>query len=192
MTTETDIWADVVQRAQERDSATLIHLLEEFENVIQSACRRFVLPASEQGDLLQEAYMGFLKAVFDFDPTRGVYFAAYAKAKTVAAAWQFVRARNRQQSREQTESATSSEDGTTPMLERVADPHTEEPFCDMEWRSLLASLSEREALAVEKLVIDGLSMRELAQMEGVSSETVKTWKKRAFAKIRDEIKKTQS
>lgn len=192
MTDSVARWTEVVQQAQQRDSVALVRLLEEFENVIQGACRRFVLPASERGDLLQEAYIGFLKAVFTFDPRLGVPFAAYAKAKTKEATWQYIRVRNRKQEREFAGSASSAEeDGGLPILEQVADPHTEEPFCEMEWRSLLRSLSEREALAVEKLVIDGMTMAELARMEGVSPETVKTWKKRAFVKIREELKKTR-
>lgn len=191
-TNQPDPWAGVVQIAQTRDSIALIRLLEEFENVIEASCRRFVLPVSERGDLLQEAYIGFLQAVFHFDAARGVPFAAYAKTKTHEATWQYMRVRNRNQSREWREAPLCEEGEASLTLETIADPHTEEPFCEMEWRSLLTSLSEREALAVEKLVIDGLTMSELAQIEGVSAETVKTWKKRAFQKIRDEIKKTRS
>lgn len=188
-----DPWAEVVQTAQNQDSAALLALLHEFENVIHAACRRFTVPPYERGDLLQEAYVGFLKAVQLFDPLRGATFAHFAKTKTQEAVWQYIRVRNRNRSRELMEIAATSDDGEAgvSLWDQVVATGTEEPFCELEWRGLLQGLSEREALAVEKIVIDGMSMADLARLEGVSAGTVKTWKQRAFVKIREEVKKLQ-
>ncbi|MGZ4122973.1 MAG: RNA polymerase sigma factor [Tumebacillaceae bacterium] len=188
-----DHWQSIALQAQQQNSTALLRLLEEFENVIHAACRRFTVPFCEQGDLLQEAYVGFLKAVQTFDPTRGSTFAHFAKTKTQEAAWQYIRVRNRNRQREMTESLTTGEDGDTglSLWEQLPDTGSSEPFCELEWRSLLQGLSEREALAVERIVIDGLSMADLARLEGVSPGTVKTWKQRAFLKIREELKKTR-
>jgi RNA polymerase sigma factor (sigma-70 family) len=190
---EIDKWQAVVQQAQQQDSAGLLCLLHEFENVIHAACRRFTVPFCERGDLLQEAYVGFIKAVQTFDPLRGATFAHYAKTKTQEAVWQYIRVRNRNMSRELTEVAVAGDDGEAglSLWEQVADPSSGELFCELEWRGLLHGLSEREALAVERIVIDGMSMADLARLEGVSAGTVKTWKQRAFVKIREELKKTR-
>jgi RNA polymerase sigma factor (sigma-70 family) len=186
-----DRWLPLVLRAQQQGAEALKQLLTEFENVIESAAKRFYVPHCERGDLLQEAYIGFLKAVQRFDPSRGVPFAAFAKAKTHEAVWQYMRVRGRNQTRELADSPLSDGDGEATLLGLLPDPRADEPFSELSWRSLLSSLSEREALAVEKLVIDGFSMADLARMEGVSPGTVKTWKQRAFVKIREEIKKTR-
>ncbi|TCP57765.1 RNA polymerase sigma factor (sigma-70 family) [Tumebacillus sp. BK434] len=187
-----DRFADIVRQAQAQDSGQLLALLQEFENVIAGAAKRFYVPPAERGDLLQEAYIAFLLAVQQFDPARGVPFAAYAKRKTHERVWQYIRVRGRHRSRELADNPLSdSEDAAGTLLSSLPDPAAESPFCELGWRSLLASLSEREALAVEKIVIDGLSMAELARLEGVSAGTVKTWKQRALVKIREEIKKTR-
>ncbi|ASS73876.1 hypothetical protein CIG75_02070 [Tumebacillus algifaecis] len=187
-----DRFACTVLRAQQQDSTALLMLLQEFENVIVKAARRFTVPHSERGDLLQEAYIAFLLAVQQFDPTRGVPFPAYAKAKTQERVWHYIRVRNRNHSRELADNSLGDGEGeAATLLEMQPDPQAADSFCELEWRSLLTSLSEREALAVEKIVIDGLSMAELARMEGVSADTVKTWKRRALVKIRAEIKKAR-
>jgi RNA polymerase sigma factor (sigma-70 family) len=179
----------LVPSAQAGDSAALVQLLEEFDNVIQAACRQYYVPAPERGDLLQEAYLGFLHAVNTYDPQRGGPFPGYAKAKTRERVWSYIRARNRTKSRELLDGPGGGEEEGGTLLDQLSDPHAEEPFCEEEWRSLLASLSEREVLAVEKIAIDGMSMAELARREGVSADTVKTWKQRAFAKIRAALHK---
>ncbi|PWK16238.1 RNA polymerase sigma factor [Tumebacillus permanentifrigoris] len=185
-----DHWTPVVQKAQAQDSAALLELLHEFDNLIQAAARHFQVPHNERSDLLQESYLGFLKAVYTFDPARGHPFAAHAKTQTRAAVWQFLRVKNRTTSREIVYSAGDSEssEGESP-LELTVDPQAEDNFSELEWRELLASLSERQALAVQRLVIDGYSMTELARLEGVHPDTVNTWKQRAFAKIKAELKK---
>ena len=189
MTQEQQDWTAAVFAARE-DGAKMIALLESFENLIQSACRRFSVPPAERSDLLQEAYWAFIKAVKEFDPAKSSGFPGYAKAKTREAVWQAIRVRSRNNARELADrpAGTSGEDESS-LLEQWPDGHSGEAFSELEWRSLLASLSEREMLVVERIVIDGLTMAELARQEHVSPDTVKTWKKRAFAKIRVELGK---
>jgi RNA polymerase sigma factor (sigma-70 family) len=181
-------WTSEVQAARE-DSAALISLLQQFDNLIQAACRRFAVPAAERDDLLQEAYLGFLKAVYTFDPSKSSGFPGYAKAKTREAVWQYIRVRNRRHSRELADrpAGDGEEETNSTVLEQWPDGTSAEAFSELEWRSLLRSLSEREMLVVERIVIDGMTMAELARQERVSPDTVKTWKKRAFAKIRAEL-----
>lgn len=186
-----DRWAPIVKKAQEQDSSALLALLHEFDNLIQGAARRYQVPHNERGDLLQESYLGFLKAVYAFDPSLGKPFAALAKTQTTAAVWQYMRVKRRKASRECGEGLDTptslDREGRETHLDRAADPVAEAEFCELEWRELLLSLSEREALAVERLVIDGYSMADLARQEGVHPDTVKTWKRRAFAKIKEQL-----
>lgn len=187
MAQEQQDWTATVVAARS-DGAQMIELLKSFDNLIQSACRRFSVSPAERKDLEQEAYIGFLKAVRDFDPAKSSGFPGYAKAKTREAVWQWIRVRKRNHSRELADRpvGTSGEEESS-LLEQWPDGHSGEAFSELEWRSLLASLSEREMLVVERIVIDGLTMAELARQEHVSPDTVKTWKKRAFAKIRTEL-----
>jgi RNA polymerase sigma factor (sigma-70 family) len=187
-----DSWTPLVRQAQANDGPAMCQLLDEFENLIKSATRRFHVPFSEQADLLQEAYLGFVRAVHSFDPARSSGFPGYAKSKVREAVWQHVRVRSRLRGRELGDRPGGSEEDGASLLEQVADEESLASFSELEWRELLSSLSEREMLAVEKIVIDGLTMADLARMEGVSRDTVKTWKLRAFAKIREEIKKTRN
>lgn len=196
-----DPWAELVLLAQhqqtlppeQQDGSYAVALMEEFDNLIQAACRKFRTSPSDRSDLLQEALFGLVKAIYTFNPTLGFHFAGYAKAKINQAAWQFIRSGNRTRHREQPDTAAQGEDGTrATLLESLTDPQAEQAFSEAEWRSLLASLSDREALVIEQVVIDGLSMAELARRENVSADTVKTWKQRAFVKIRKELERLRA
>lgn len=143
-------------------------------------------------DALQEARLGLLICIRAYDATRGVDFGAYV--------WRKVRGDVRSRMRRLWTVAARNvyadapvdgdESGTGSRWDTVAagagsGVAFDAADVELELTSLLddAKLSPRERFAIEAGLM-GYSLAELAQSEGVSVETVKTWRKRAFAKLR--------
>ncbi|KEO83307.1 sigma-70 family RNA polymerase sigma factor [Tumebacillus flagellatus] len=170
-----DRWTPIVLQAQAQDPIATQQLIEEFTNLIHSAVASFRPQRDLRADLVQESYLGFLRAIHSYDPTLGFSFAAHAKSQTRAAVWHFLRVKKRTRLREEI------------CFDDIAPPALSADFSRLEWREMLATLSDREALAVERLFKDGCSMSELARLEGVHPDTARTWKKRALQKLKAQL-----
>lgn len=139
-------------------------------------------------DALQEARLVFWICVCSYDEHRHVDFGAYV--------WRKVRGDVRSRMRRLWTLAqrnvyadATPDDANWSFWDALSASHSErDPVGDSHERNLrrlldAAKLSPRERLAIEA-GLWGFSMIELAQAEGVSFETVKTWRKRALAKLR--------
>ncbi|MBL0385467.1 sigma-70 family RNA polymerase sigma factor [Tumebacillus sp. ITR2] len=186
-----DRWTPLVRQAQQQDSAAMIELLNEFENLILSAVKRYNVPHQERSELLQESYMGFLKAIHTFDPELDHPFASVAKTQTKAAVWHYVRMRGRRQARELSASRETA-DGQDSLLDLLpnSSPQLHADFSEIEWHELLSSLSDREVLYVESLVFDGHTVADIARLQGVHRNTVHMWKRQAFHKIKAQLRRS--
>lgn len=74
--TETDeqLW----QASQKGDDQALRRLIDRYAGLAESLCAGYRAVDLEQDDLLQEAYLGLLKAIRSFRPEKGVPFSAFA------------------------------------------------------------------------------------------------------------------
>lgn len=68
-----------VERAQAGDQDMLLLLLEHYRPLLRRIARGYFLPYGDTEDLLQEATLGFIKAVRDFEPARGIPFRPFAE-----------------------------------------------------------------------------------------------------------------
>ncbi|WP_054636881.1 sigma-70 family RNA polymerase sigma factor [Thalassobacillus sp. C254] len=72
----------------------------------------------------------------------------------------------------------------------MIDPHSLEPGGEeASIEPYISMLSDREKTWVKAYVIHGYSIREIAAMHGVSSTTVKTWRRNALHKLRERLPK---
>lgn len=176
----------LVKRGYDGDKDAAEELCTRYGPLIRKASRRYSF--SMRRDLEQEGWIALLKAMQSYNPELGVPFAGYAKAVVYGDVRSAARRDTRQSDRVIHPGAWSDDDGGDG-LDSVADAHTLEAFLQVEWEmtwpTLFASagLSPREALCM-KALMEGIRPADLAHKEGVSVETVKTWRKRGMQKLR--------
>jgi RNA polymerase sigma factor (sigma-70 family) len=171
-----DDWVMAVQHgAQEK----LTDVVRHYEPLVRSLARRMNISWE---DACQEGRLAVIEAVYRFDPAKGCYFGAYVKRRV----WAALRTLQRREWRWQAESYPSMarEEDEGEWWERLP-AGMSECWDDAVWMEQLATLlSAREYLVIARHVIEGQTLGELATAEGVSVETVKTWKRRALQKLR--------
>ena len=69
---------DLIQRARENDSEAFGELFRRYRVRLFGLARRYFAPGSDRDDLIQEATIGFFKAIRDFKGDRGT-FGAFAE-----------------------------------------------------------------------------------------------------------------
>jgi RNA polymerase sigma factor (sigma-70 family) len=179
---------ETIHKAQTGDPQAMIHLLEQFEPLVQRAVAIRYPKKQEREDLLQEAYVALIRAIQLYDHGE-VSFPHYAKQIVYGATWSATRRNSRIRSKE-TPDGTRNEDGETlSIFDRIPDEQAAAAYMEPELESYLMTLSPRERMVVVEVVFGGMRMADLARREGVSLDTVKVWKKRAFAKIRKSVEK---
>lgn len=172
-----DRWVEAVRRG-EREQLALI--VRHYEPLVRSLARRMNLPPE---DACQEGRLAVVEAALRFDPAVGCYFGAYVKRRV----WAALRTYQRREWRWRRQShvpcgGLEEEEGE--WWERWPDGRPV-PWDEAVWLEQLAGLlSPRERLVLRRHMLEGLTLQELAEAEGVSAETAKTWKRRALQKLR--------
>lgn len=69
---------EVLEYQRTKDKELCSEIIEKHELFIRANCRKYFLPGQEEDDLLQEARIGFFKAIRDYDPERHPVFLAFA------------------------------------------------------------------------------------------------------------------
>lgn len=170
----------LVAAARLGDAGAMDALLAAFDGLLRYISRRYPLHGGYE-DAWQEARLGFLIAIHRFDATVGAPFAAFANQFVRG----FVRTAMRREWRYEDAvdwggaagELTAPEAATGDEMACVVDAIALETLLDD------AKLSARERTYVLNLV-RGLTPMEMARDLGVSVETVRTWRKRAVAKVR--------
>jgi RNA polymerase sporulation-specific sigma factor len=70
---------ELVLRARNGDAGACAELVARYEPLAMSRCAGRYLAGADHDDLRQEAFIGLLKAVCDFDPDNGAPFCAFAR-----------------------------------------------------------------------------------------------------------------
>ena len=185
----------LVWRAKLGDADATEQICLDFRPLVESVARIYHGVSLE--DARQEGYASLLQAISFFDPLRGVPFAAFVSRKVhgdvrsaMRREWKHSErtayARLDREGEEHAESPTAEDK----LALRSWLEHPDEEFERVEWRDLItrAGLSEREAYSIQEGA-KGRSSTAIAKDMGVSPETVKTWRKRAFRKIRKALER---
>lgn len=197
MKNEAERWLieKLVSLAQTGDRDSQAAVVDAFAPLIRSTATRYRDVAYE--DAIQEGYVSLLECIGSFDASRGVPFAAYAKSHVQGDVRTAMRRLWTVQGRSVTLQDYDGEDGGAGGLAGTGTTDFGElddgsawtavggGFSGVELRMMIeaAGLSPREADGLRGLLM-GLTCSEIAQLQGVSVETVKTWRKRAFRKLR--------
>ncbi len=171
------------QQATCGDRLATQELCTRFTPLILHMAHYYQTDALALDDVIQVGFEHLLRAIREFDPTQGVYFAYFLKLRVRTGMWSFVRSAKRTASRVQKMSVNSEEPENGDFFQRIPDEMALAAYEHVEWADLFDLLSPRERIAMEELVLQGLSSTEVAATYGVSADTVKTWRKRALKKL---------
>ena len=174
------LWLATLAKAGDRRASQ--ELCERFAPLVHASVRRYREHVQEREDLLQVGYEALLRAVREYEPEQGVYFAHFVKLRVRAGVYAAVR---RCETRQGREFADQYNTGTriAHLLANAVDARASQSFQSAEWNDLFHLLSARERIAIEWTVLRDFSTKEVADIYGVSKETVKTWRKRALKKL---------
>lgn len=174
------------------DKVDTARLLAQYEGLLRSVAARYKSTCGYQ-EAYQEACSALLTAFQLYNPARGP-FPAYAAAKVRGDVRTAMRRVWRYTARQTFISGSTDEDKSP--SERLDELWASQPDCadqmwELRWihRQELqrivqkAHLSEREQLWLQAYLCE-VTLEALATRMGVSLETVKTWRKRALAKLR--------
>jgi RNA polymerase sigma factor (sigma-70 family) len=180
-------WKEWIRLAQTGDSGAMIALLERFEPLVHGAVAARHPKREERDDLLQEAYVALIRAIQLYNHGE-VSFPHFAKQVVYGATHSAVRRQKRIRERETPDGVRNEDGEMLSLFDRLPDEQAAAAYLEPELESYLLSLSPRERMVIVEVVFGGMRMSDLARREGVSLDTVKVWKKRAFAKIRQMVR----
>ncbi|MDD3192733.1 MAG: sigma-70 family RNA polymerase sigma factor [Oscillospiraceae bacterium] len=182
------LWMD----AQEGDHGALNRLIAHYDHLVVRLCGSYRAAGMERDDLLQEAYLGLLKAIRSFRPEKGISFSAFAglciKRQLISA----VRRQNADKSRPLNDSVPLEETELSglPSDWRQSGPEAavileEESRRMREQVIALLSPLEKETL---QLYLKGFSYEEMAKKLKCPEKSVDN----ALQRIRRKLRKVQS
>ncbi len=182
-----DETAALVFKAQQGEQTAICALLNQYQPLLHATGLRYRSSTGYE-DAYQEACAAFLEAIRAWQPAYGVPFPAFVKASVrgtvrtvMRRTWRYEERRSLPQVHAGgVEPVNEVWDEQAAGIDEAANSDTR-----LFWAQVLvdAHLSQREALYFEEMA-RGRTPQQLARLMGVSTETVKTWRKRGLAKIR--------
>lgn len=174
-----------LQAARQGDEAALAYLFSAYEGLLVKAARqRHLAPLGD--DAQEAARVSFWDAVISYDPTRGVPFPGWAKAKVYGDLWTLFKQARRRWNREilpgngdEGADFTARLSAPDAALERIAD--------DDAFLALLRPLTPRAQKLLRLLYQEGLTQREAAARLSVSQQAASAMQKRALKKLRETL-----
>lgn len=145
-------------------------VLVQYEPLIKRMIKRFS-SVDSYDELFQVGRIALWEAYMKFDPDKG-YFPAYARSYVNGRFLQL----SKKDSFEMIEATEAILTNKLQYEECYLDPFILEEY--------IKDLSKRERMFVEYVILHRGRQKELAEREGVSYETVRSWRKSAFAKLR--------
>lgn len=171
-----------LQAARQGDEAALAYLFSAYEGLLVKAVRqRHLAPLGD--DAQEAARVSFWDAVISYDPTRGVPFPGWAKAKVYGDLWTLFKQARRRWNRE---ILPGNGDEGADFTARLSAPDAalERIFDDDAFLALLRPLTPRAQKLLRLLYQEGLTQREAAARLGISQQAASAMQKRALKKLR--------
>ncbi|KXG43938.1 sigma-70 family RNA polymerase sigma factor [Tepidibacillus infernus] len=167
-----------IEQAQQGNQQAMEELIQQYQPLLISfAKRKYVNHSFEE--TLQEGQLAFIIAVQHFDPTYGIFFGSFAKQRI----WRHLTSLLRKEKKWQ---ETILVDGWKEDYNAILS--TTEDLDFRIWKEQAESiLSEKEKQFFDLFWIKGFTVAEIAEQMNVSTNTVKTWKKRAIKKLREDL-----
>lgn len=163
---------ELCRMAQSGDGVAAESLVKRYTRLVKTCARPYFLVGADAEDLIQEGMLGLMKAIREYDASKGVAFGAFARVCVMRKIFSAVRAAASLKHDPLNRSVSIDR----PLFEDLAESHTRvtAPIGDPESlvigneereeliRQLYALLSEFEA-RVLTLFLDGLSYEEMSE-----------------------------
>lgn len=181
--------------ARHGDSTAFEHLFRQHRPLLRSVAHRYFLPTGDANDLLQEATIGFIQAVRDFDPGQGMTFRGFVAMCATRQVLTAIKSATRQNQALLTSALSldhpaAARPGGHPLAEVIPDvgPSPEEILIHKEASAFIFSALP-EVLGpyeqtVARLFLQGLSYNEIAAICGRSPKSVDNALSRIKRKMR--------
>jgi RNA polymerase sigma-70 factor, ECF subfamily len=160
----------------ERTQAEFRALYRRHAGFVWRALRRFGIDASQLDDAAQEVFVVLHRRMNEIDPTKVAGF-LYQTARRVASS--SMRGRSRRERRE----ADAPELGWRVLADEALQRNEAVRIVE----GFLGTLSPEQAVAFELVELEGLTLREAAEILAENADTVATRVRRARAKFRDHL-----
>ena len=167
--------------ARQGDGPAMENLIRRYTRLVKTCARPFFLAGADAEDVIQEGMLGLMKAIREFDSTKGVPFSVFARLCIQRKIYSATRSASALKHQPLNQSMSLDR----PLFEDLSESHTRvtAPIGDPEslvigneereerTRQLYSLLSEFEA-NVLTLFLDGLSYEEMAETLGKPVKSV--------------------
>ncbi|MFZ3590454.1 sigma-70 family RNA polymerase sigma factor [Bacillus sp. DJP31] len=150
-------------------------VFEKEEWLIKSAIKDLHI-YKNMDEYYQEGLIGFWEAYERFDPTKGAAFRTFAYKTIRGKLLTYLKKARRNEDREATLSDA--------VIEVMVDEQVEVPFQGDLISTYCMGLTEQQKIWVHKAFVEGKGPMQIAAEEGVSLDTVKSWRRYALQKMR--------
>ncbi|SEI86397.1 Helix-turn-helix domain-containing protein [Propionispira arboris] len=172
----------LVQKAQTGDPQAVLNLVDQFHPLLHKAAWQAHL-ASIREDALSQAYISFLEAVKDYNLSRNIPFAGYAKAKIYGD----IRTLFKQNRRNwQRELSTEYETAGQPILDQLVSPtgNTNSIIDKIDMQALLTQLPLKQKQVLWQTIIHDKTQKETALLMHLSQQAIASLQKKALNTLR--------
>ncbi len=162
---------ELICRLRAGEDAIEEYLLEKYKPFVKSKSRVLFLVGGDREDLIQEGMIGLFKAIRDFDPDNGAYFAAFARLCVERQIYTAIEAAGRLKNAPLNAYISLSEESETLMDEGIEDAVIEKTSYQQMHKDILKVLSpmERQVLT---LYLEGKDYTEIAEFLGKSDKSI--------------------
>jgi RNA polymerase sigma factor (sigma-70 family) len=177
----------LVQPAQAGNEQATLLLFDAFTGLIKMAAAQSHLQCIYE-DALSEARMSFMEAIRSYNPSMGVPFAGYVRAKVYGDLRTLFKQQRRNWQREI--SADIDDEATGALLDCIADSRANYEDSIMNHLTLypaFTKLSEKQRCVLTLLFVRGKTQSELAKELRISQQSVSKIKKTALSLLKKEL-----
>ena len=179
---------DLVQKAQTGDPQAILNLVDQFQPLLHKAARQAHL-ASIHEDALSQAYISFLEAVKNYNLSRNIPFAGYAKAKIYGDIRTFFKQNRRNWQREV---STEYETAGQPILDQLFAPTADidNSIDKIYVQTLLTQLPQKQKQVLYQTIIHDKTQKETALLLHLSQQSIAALQKKALNTLRKQFSST--
>ncbi len=177
---------ELIRRLKMGESHIEEYLLEKYKPFVKSKSRVLFLVGGDREDLIQEGMIGLFKAIRDFDPKNGAYFASFAKLCVERQLYTAIEAAGRMKNAPLNTYISLSEEDETLMDGGIEESVIEKATLRQMHAEIMKLLSPMEKEVLEHY-LDGKDYTEIAQLMGKSDKSIDNALQRIKNKIRKKI-----
>ena len=179
---------DLLIKAKNGDTNSTEEILNRVQGLIFNSIQRYYNNRSEYEDLTQEGNLVVLKAIKDFDESRGVYFLGYVKTML-----KYTYLNKHKVKHHLSLNVAIGDDTETQWMDLLASDErsTLDKLLKIEevseLKDALEKLTDRQREVITAFYLDGLSINDISKRLGITYRTIVNTKTRALERLRESL-----